>query len=199
MPWENLIANPEGQVILMAVIVGASVFLASTNAITATSLSREGKEFFISKYIPLSYQQQIKAKLMSGYLFGFIGAVLMLIAAIILIPMDAGIIGMTLAVSLTAIVPVLEIGLLIDIFQPKLDWDNEQKAVKQNLNVIWSMLISILVGGGILYGIVYIVIQFIKEPLWAALFMLCSFGLIAVVLYRVLMKQGIALYDKLEP
>jgi len=194
MPWESLTAKPEGQTILMAVIVGAAVFLVSSNGITSTSLSREGKEFFISKYIPLSYEQQIKAKLLSGYLFGVIGAILLLIAAIILIPLDMVIIGLTLIVSLIAMVPVLEAGLLIDILRPKLDWDNEQKAVKQNLNVILAMLCSILMGGGILY----IVIRFIHNPILAALFMLGSFGLIAAVLYFLLMSKGITQYSKLE-
>lgn len=194
MPWEELIAQPQGQTILMVVIVGAVIFLAGSNAITATSLSREGKEFFISKYIPLSYQQQVLAKLLSGYLFGVIGAVLLVIGAIILMPLDIALIGMILAVSLVAIVPIIEAGLLIDIFRPKLDWDNEQKAVKQNLNVLFSILFSILLGGAVLY----IVVRFIHSPTLAAAFMLCCFGLAAVVLYYLLITKGIEQYRKLE-
>ncbi|MDD3363513.1 MAG: hypothetical protein PHZ03_00880 [Syntrophomonas sp.] len=194
MPWEDLIAQPEGQTILMVVIVGAVIFLAGSNAITATSLSREGKEFFISKYIPLSYQQQLLAKLLSGYIFGTIGAVLLLIGAIVLMPLDITLIGMILAVSLVAIGPITEAGLLIDIFRPKLDWDNEQKAVKQNLNVVFSILFSILLGGAVLY----IVVRFIHSPTLAATFMLCCFGLAAVIMYYLLMTRGIEQYRKLE-
>ncbi len=194
MPWEDLIAQPDGQKILMVVIVGAVIFLAATNAITATSLSREGKEFFISKYIPLPYQQQVLAKLLSGYIFGIIGAILLLIGVIILMPLDMALIGMILAVCLVAIVPIIEAGLLIDIFRPKLDWDNEQKAVKQNLNALFSMLFSILLGGAVLY----IVIRFIHSPILATVFMLCCFGVAAVVFYYLLMTRGIEQYRKLE-
>jgi ABC-2 type transport system permease protein len=194
VPWESLIAQPEGQKILMVVIVGAVIFLAGSNAITSTSLSREGKEFFISKYIPLSYKNQVLAKLLSGYMFGIIGAVLLLIGAIVLMPLDIRLIVMILAVSLVALLPIIEAGLLIDIFRPKLDWDNEQKAVKQNLNVLFSILFSILLGGAVLY----IVIRFINSPTLAAAFMLCCFGLAAVLLYYLLMTKGIEQYHKLE-
>jgi len=194
MPWVELISQPQGQTILMVVIVGAVIFLAGSNAITATSLSREGQEFFISKYIPLSYKRQIMAKLLSGYVFGFIGVVLLLLGAVILMPLDIALIGMILAVSLVAIVPIVQAGLLIDIFRPKLDWDNEQKAVKQNLNVLFSILFSILLGGAVLYT----VLRFIHSPTLAAIFMVCCFSLAAVVLYYLLMTKGIEQYRKLE-
>jgi ABC-2 type transport system permease protein len=194
MPWEGLIAKPEGQTILMTVIIGLAIFLAGSNAITATSLSREGQEFFISKYIPLSYKQQVLAKLLSAYILSIIGAVLLLIAAMILMPLDLALIGMILVVCLIAIAPIIEAGLLIDIFRPKLVWENEQKAVKQNLNVVFAMLFSILLGGAVLY----IVIRFIHSPTLAATFMLGCFGLAAVVLYYLLMTKGIEQYRKLE-
>ncbi|MEN6327202.1 MAG: hypothetical protein ABFD18_13505 [Syntrophomonas sp.] len=194
MPWETLIAKPEGQTILMAVVIGIIVFLAGSNAITATSLSREGKQLFISKYIPLSYQEQIQAKLLSAYVFGITGTVLMIIAARILMPLEPDVIGMLLGVGMVAIIPIIEAGLLIDILQPKLQWENEQQAFKQNLNVIFSMLAAILLGGTILY----IVIRFIHSPAWAALFMLLCFGLTALLLYYFLITWGIERYRNLE-
>jgi ABC-2 type transport system permease protein len=194
MPWEKFIARPEGQTILMVVIIGIIVFLAASNAIAATSLSREGKQFFISKYIPLPYLEQIQAKLLSAYVFGICGTVLMIIAARILMPLESVIIGMLLGVGMVAIIPVIEAGLLIDILQPKLQWENEQQAFKQNLNVIFSMLAAILLGGIILY----IVVRFIHSPVWAAMFMLICFGLSALVLYYLLITWGIEQYHKLE-
>jgi len=194
MPWDGLLSNPEGSIIVVAAVVGIAVFLNATNAITATSLSREGKEFFISKYIPLSFQKQIQAKLISGYILGGLGTILLLIAANVLIPLNIAINGSILAVGLVAIIPTIETGLLIDIFHPKLDWDNEQKAVKQNLNVIWSMLASILIGG----CIIYTVIRFFHTLAAAAAFMFGGFGLLAWVLYYWLMTRGVEYYQKLE-
>ena len=194
MPWNDLLTKPGGLTILLAVIVGVAIFLTATNAITATSLSREGKEFFISKYIPLAYKKQIQAKLLSGYIFSGLGSVLLLIAANVMIPLDLAINVTILAVSLVAIIPIIETGLLIDMLHPKLDWDNEQKAVKQNLNVIWAMLASILIGGCILY----IVIRFFQDMAAAAAFMFGCFGLLALAIYYWLMTRGIELYRQLE-
>lgn len=194
MPWEELLTQPGGETILMAAVIGTAVFLTASNAIAATSLSREGKEFYISKYLPLAYQKQIQAKLLSGYVFGGLGALLLLIAANILLPLEIAQSGIILAVSLVAIIPAIEAGLSIDIIHPRLEWDNEQKAVKQNLNVVWSMLFSILTGG----GIIYLAIRFFDNPAAAALFMLVCFGMTALFLYYWLMTRGIELYKKLE-
>ncbi len=193
-PWEELLANPKALMIIMIAIVGVSIFLTATNGISSTSLSREGKEFFISKYIPLPYKKQIQAKLISGYVFSALGTLLLMIAANVALDLNIKTNLMVLGVSLIAIIPALEIGLLIDILRPKLDWDNEQKAVKQNLNVILSMLASILAGGGIIYA----VIRFFQDMAWAAVFMLGVFGLLALVLYYWLVTRGVERYRKLE-
>lgn len=194
MPWEDWLSTPKGLIILMAAVIGIAIFLTATNAISATSLSREGKEFFISKYIPLSFRKQIQAKLISAYIFGGVGNIFVLIAANVLFPLNIAINTTILALSLVAIIPIIESGLLIDIFHPKLDWDNEQKAVKQNLNVIWSMLAAILIGA----CIIYMVIRFFQSLAAAAAFMFCCFGLLALVFYYLLMTRGIELYQKLE-
>ncbi|MDD3268735.1 MAG: hypothetical protein PHX14_05390 [Syntrophomonadaceae bacterium] len=187
MPWEKLLSAASGQTILMAAIIGIIVFMTGSNAITATSISREGREFFISKYIPLSYRKQILAKLLSAYLLGVSGAVLLVIAVRVLMPLDNSLIAMLLGVSMVAITPVIEAGLIIDLYNPKLNWENEQQAFKQNFNVVFSMLLAILLGG----AIIYIVIRFIHTPVSAALFMLLGFGLAASLLYYFLMTWGV--------
>ncbi len=194
MPWEKLLSEPRGQTIIMAIIVGGIVFIIGSNAVTATSISREGRELYVSKYIPLSYRKQILAKLLSGYLLGMSGAVLMIIAARVLMPLDNYLIAMLAGVSLVAVIPVIEAGLLIDLYNPKLNWENEQQAFKQNFNVIFSMLLAILLGG----GIIYIVIRYIHTPVQAALFMLLGFGLAALFLYYFLMTWGVRRCHELE-
>jgi ABC-2 type transport system permease protein len=101
---------------------------------------------------------------------------------------------MTLLVSLVAMIPVIEVGLLIDIYHPKLVWENEQQAFKQNLNVVLSMLTAIVLGGAIIYAVV----KFIESPQAAASFMLVSFGVLGLIFYFVLMSWGIAHYEELD-
>lgn len=194
MPWEQLMTAPGAQPIIMAAISGLIIFLAGSNAITATALSREGKEFFVSKYIPLSYQRQIQAKLLSAYIFGLMGAILLIITARILMPLDLAMLAILAVIGLTSIVPVIEAGLLLDILRPKLTWENEQQAFKQNLNVIFSMIFSVLLGGAILVP----TIRFIHTLWLAAGFMFGCFLLTAVVLYYILMTWGVKRYGELE-
>jgi len=193
-PWEALLIDPAGQTILMLAVIGIIIFMAGTNAIAPTSISREGKEFYISKFMPLAYKKQIQAKLLSALGFGILGALIFVIAARILMPVDLTLLAMILVVGLVATVPVVEVGLLLDIARPKLVWENETQAFKQNMNVIFSMLAAITIGGVILF----IVFRFIHSPLPAAGFMLLCFSLAALVLYYVLTTWGIERYRQLE-
>jgi ABC-2 type transport system permease protein len=194
IPWESLAQYPRFSVMLLAIISGIAVFMAVANGITATSLSREGKQFYISKYIPLSYKKQIQAKLLSGFIFSIIGVLLTFLAMGFLLRVKFYLISMVLGITLVAILPVLEIGLLVDIYRPKLDWDNEQKAVKQNLNYLIALVFSILLSGSIIYP----VIKYFDTFLAAGFFMLIAYGLAAIALYMVLMTKGVARYRKLE-
>lgn len=193
-PWESIPHNSKLQIIIMVIISSIAIFLAVTNAITATSLSREGKQFFISKYIPLPYEKQIQAKLLSGYIFGIVGTILLLLATGLLLKLGITMILIIFTITLVAILPAIEAGLLIDIYRPKLNWDNEQKAVKQNLNSVFAMLVSVFFGGCVSYP----VIKYIQAMFPAILFMLFGYGMLAGLLYYILMTKGIAQYRKLE-
>lgn len=194
IPWNTLLNGSAGESVLLSVVVGLVIFIASTNAITATSLSREGREFYISKYLPLAYRQQMLAKIMSAYIFGVIAAVLIIAAAYIIIPFKPVLGAIMLLECLAAILPVAEAGLLIDILRPKLKWENEQNAVKQNLNVLFSMMFAVLFGG----AIIYTVIRYVNSLSYAALLMLLYFCLAGVILFYLLQTWGVKTYCQLE-
>jgi len=40
--------------------------------------------------------------------------------------------------------------MLIDASRPKLDWINEQQAIKQNMNVLLHMLAGVLIGAAVI-------------------------------------------------
>ena len=194
LPWEALGQNPHFTIILLAVLSGIAIFLAGSNSITSTSLSREGKHFFVSKFIPLPYRKQIQAKLLSGLIFGVLGNLLILSVAAFLLKLNLSLIGLCFIVMLVAIIPMQEVGLLIDLYHPKLDWDQEQKAVKQNLNSILALLLAVLLAAGLFF----ILIKWIHSLILAVLFMLAYNGIFALGFYLVLMTKGIAQYRRLE-
>jgi len=194
MPWNSLI-NPSGQGILMAIVIAIVLFIVGSNAMTATSISREGKEFYISRFIPLSYQGQINAKMFSAFVFGISGTILMVLASTLLIPFGPAWTAILIGVGMVGIIPIIEAGMLLDILRPKLEWENEQQAFKQNLNVMFSMLLSMLMAG----LVIYFVVGYFHTALQATLFMLCFFTITAVLLYYLIMSWGIRRYQKLEP
>lgn len=131
--------------LLLAVLVGASAFIASSIPITSTAISREGKSLYFAKYIPMSMHKQLEAKVLTGMLFSGISILLLVLVGILM--------GASITVSIAALVigmiamaAISYAGLLIDVGNPKLEWINEQQAIKQNMNSMLSMLVGVLFG-----------------------------------------------------
>lgn len=130
-------------------------FLGSMNGICATTFSREGRNIDFIKIIPLSMSKQIDARLIVGLFFSMISALLMLIAFHYIFSYawyyDLAYIGGALLSSIL----VNLISILIDGIHPKLDWEDETGAVKQNFNVMGELFVSWLILG--LFVLLYFV------------------------------------------
>lgn len=126
-----------------AVLAGmASGFLFNNlNMISSTAISREGTNISFMKYIPMSLKQQLQAKVLSGILMSVISMLLTMVCVYFLLP----IFPLTwyfaaAAASLITIVLGNYASLALDILHPKLVWEQEAAAVKQNMSGIVSML-----------------------------------------------------------
>lgn len=156
--------NREGfaATIAVAVFVALACFISGTNGITSSALSREGRVFYIMKIVPMSYSRQIMAKITVGVLFGLVGTVIPIaILAVVLRP------PLWFTLSLLAVWPGAVLlpnlsGIIAELFWPKLNWDNEQKAVKQNLNVVYGMILALLSAG--LVVVLPLVLQLAPGP-----------------------------------
>lgn len=171
------------------------VFVSCSNAISTTAISREGKNLYILKYIPMKYKDQLMAKVLSAVVLGVAGMSLVCIIAIILLKLSIDLIILMFIIGFLGILFTSFIGIFIDLNFPKLMWDTEQKAVKQNFNVMISMIICVAIGG----LTVFMIIKF-NLAKWAV------FGLIAViftildfVLYYLLGTKGVKMLSKMEP
>lgn len=136
---ENMINLP-----LLAMSIGAILgfFNGSLNGISATAFSREGKNLSFIKYIPYSFAKQVWIKMSIGIFFSVLSNILILISIhrIIAYPIwyDLFFVIGTLITSIL----VNCIGILVDGLHPKLDWDDEMSAIKNNMNIIFEFLIS---------------------------------------------------------
>jgi ABC-2 type transport system permease protein len=164
---------------IIAVLVGIGAFISSANAITSTAISREGRSLYFMKFIPMPMHKQLMAKVYTGMLLSSFGIVLMAVIAVI---MGVGVVTVliALALSLLAMTAGALVGLLIDAARPKLDWINEQQAIKQNLNVILHMLVGMLMAGAVI--VPALVMQMTLAV--AAIYIIVLFGLLTLLLWR---------------
>lgn len=147
----KVLREPSNFNIIIAVFFGAIAFITGLNPTAPTAISREGDTIFISKYLPVSYLTQIMAKIISAVTINYPLVILVLIGFIV-VGMPIVLILLLAIIGLLEVIFLSAVGVLIDLYSPKLVWDNEQKAVKQNFNVFISMLVSIpfaAVGAGL--------------------------------------------------
>lgn len=188
----SFLSNPEKFTLVIGGFFGIIAFITGTNPTAATSISREGDNIFISKYLPVNYVTQIIAKVISGVIINLAIVVIALIGFIV--------VGMPISlVLLLTIIAFLEVlllnamGVLLDLQSPKLVWDNEQKAVKQNFNSFKSMILSLIIGA---IGAVAIIIL--------NLYFVISFIILAIVLlvgnllmYKLIKTSGVKMFKKI--
>lgn len=170
------------------------VFILSSNAIAGTSISREGKNIYVAKYLPIGYKQQLMAKVYSQIILNIVSIVIgiVFLKALLNIPM----ITMLLIVVMGILISFFSAmsGILVDLRSPKLNWDSEQKAVKQNFNAFAAALISYALGGILTFLIVYFDVK-----LWPAFIIIAAlFAASDFILYNLICTKGVETFRKLE-
>jgi len=105
--------------------------------IAVTAFSREGASAVFSKYVPISFEKQIKYKVIPNIIFSNIWPIVLAIGIKYLMPTIDNII-LILTISATFIINTIfsYIGILIDLAKPKLIWETEYAVVKNNMNML---------------------------------------------------------------
>jgi len=132
--------NESNMPIINLILSAFIIFIAANNGIGATTFSREGKQFWISRIVPIKIEHQIMGKILSSVFVQILALGIILGGARIMIPLKLSTILIVTILGILGSIPVTELAMLIDITRPLLDWDNPQKAMKQNMNVFFSLL-----------------------------------------------------------
>lgn len=190
----SLFSSSSNYPIVIAAAAAFGVFVGCMNVVTCTSISREGDNFFVMKYIPVPYKQQITAKILSGVVIALVGQILLVITAAIIMRMPIYISILCIIVGLAGMFFSATIGILIDIMMPKLEWDNEQKAVKQNLNVLFAVIPALIV------GVITVVPIAIMRPNFIVTFvvLLVIYAVIDFVVYKLVCDKGTDILREFE-
>lgn len=131
------------QLLFLLGIVGISIIVAAINSLSSNAISREGKHFSFMKYIPVPYFTQWNVKAFVGILFPAAGVLIFFLPVCILIRIPFVHIVLFTLLSLMSITFVSHMGIYIDSIQPKLIWDDEMSALRENYNTFFSMAVSI--------------------------------------------------------
>lgn len=138
--------------LILLVFYGIGVFAGIMNYTSGTSISREGNGIYFMKMIPVPYKTQVLAKMLVGILLGLIGSTLYTtIFSVVGLFMGLDFVVLPLGILLTAVAVVMQniIQMAVDLAMPKLNWESEQMAVKQNMNPMIEMLVTGVIGGAL--------------------------------------------------
>ncbi|HOI45352.1 MAG TPA: hypothetical protein PLX50_07060, partial [Candidatus Aminicenantes bacterium] len=98
----------------------------SLNGTSSSAFSREGGQFWISKVIPVSARDQVKAKFMHSYAIALLGILSASFAAAFFFHARPAVLAPAAALALAVAFILTAAGMIIDIARPLLDWTNPQ-------------------------------------------------------------------------
>ncbi|SHJ17888.1 putative ABC transporter permease subunit [Parasporobacterium paucivorans] len=133
-------------VCILAVFV-ITAGISALNFTAGTAISREGKNFYVMKYIPLSYKEQVFAKTMTGVVLALFSSTLYCLVAMLILRIPVFAVVLSTVLSFISCFLFNYLAIIVDLIRPKLNWENEQSAIKQNLNTLFEMVLIVLVGG----------------------------------------------------
>jgi ABC-2 type transport system permease protein len=129
--------------ISFAIILFMCSFCGATGGTSA--ISREGKAAKYMKVFPDSLKKQIDAKVMISFLIDIFVAVIAEIGVIFVFEMP---LIYLLLINIPLIPFILTINyfyVLMDLKRPKINWDDESEAIKQNMTVFVGMILSMII------------------------------------------------------
>ena len=122
-------------------ITGIMSMMMGMNSVASTAVSREGHRHSLMVSLPVDARTVVTSKLLSALFFSLLGIVPPPIFCALVIPgFGPYALLMFLWSALLAFTGAV-LGLIIDIGKPRLDWINETKAIKSNMNQIFGLLI----------------------------------------------------------
>ena len=139
-------SNPN---LIALVGIGFIVALGILNSVGSTTFSREGKNLWIQRTLPIKAKDQIIGRVLASLAIQILGLIALLVTLSIVVNVNIQSVVLIIILGLLGSIPMTMMGMTIDIIRPLLTWTNPQQAMKQNLNVLISMGLGSLFVGGI--------------------------------------------------
>ena len=175
--------------ILALVVIAVAIFISAGGA-GVTALSREGKDFMVSKYIPVSYEIHLESKIISSLCINEICSVI-IIALLIALGIKPFLLILGVIIAISAVVLVTLLGIYFDFKSPKLDWDDEKTITKNNWMPLLIMTIMLIVG-----GLLFVMAIFIKSPIIMFIIILTIIVVASYIFYNRLLILAEKIYNE---
>ena len=143
-PLLGMINDPRVVDILSLIVAGANGLFVGLNQIASTAVSREGSLFRFSKVIPVPPEEQVRGKLWYCMCYALIQTAITVVAAWVVFGVDLLHLWLIAGLSALAAWPVSIIGLINDLYHPKLTWTDPQQAMKGNFQTMIAGLFAVL-------------------------------------------------------
>lgn len=190
---KEMVAAGSGSALVPSIGTALFLFISGSNMTASTSISREGTGYFVLKLIPVPYGTVIAAKAITGWLVTMAGLLLMWLVAWILFELPAPFALAMLPIGIAAALFACLTGVMLDLLMPKLEWDNEQRAVKNNVNGLFNLLIAVVVALAMPVSAIGLGLG-----LWGAVALQLGVLIVAdAALYYALKRKGPAWFDRI--
>lgn len=160
---------------------GFATLAISTGGAASSAVSREGKDFMVSRYIPVSTKDQLKSKIISSLLVNEIGTVIVIGMMIGLgLPLVLMIFGTIVSIASIFVISLLE--LYLDYRSPRLDWETEKAMFKKNYLPLILLLVVMIIAG----------------LLCALTFLVKNYLIVFAVMIIIIVAVGFIIYPNLQ-
>jgi ABC-2 type transport system permease protein len=177
----------EMPILINFLLIAFFIFFGGTSATTATTFSREGKASWLTRMIPVAAKEQIIGRTGVAVLIQSLGILFTIIAIQFMFPLALSTLLLTVVLGILGSLPILLFGLFMDMNRPLLNWDNPQKAIKNNMNVVITLFVG-MAYTGLLIGISGLLGYFVNSVLGYGVFVLIS-AILSYVFYKVINER----------
>lgn len=146
---------PTNTFFIACIILGVIQFFTMFIYISITAISRDGENAVFMKYIPVSLYKQYMYKIIPNIIMNIVTIIITLGMAEYLLNLP--VITLIALFVVATIMGILQsiVMIIVDLKRPKLNWDSEYAVAKQNLNLVFPVLLA-MVNIVILVGFVYL-------------------------------------------
>ncbi|KAF0227510.1 MAG: hypothetical protein FD133_1825 [Erysipelotrichaceae bacterium] len=188
IPWDD----PDVLAYVLAAGAAIGLFMSAINMITVSAISREGAHVYFMKYIPMSYFNQIQAKVYSGLIISFFGILFMLIPFGVLLGIPPFSLFLAFLAAILSGLLINYIGIIVDMIHPKLVWEQEAVPVKQNINSAFTLIPAMGLGAGLFFSV-----GWFDQPMWFAFTLFITFFILDVFAIIIAKKTCKVAFDQM--